>query len=847
MRPPWLWIAFLLLTCSVQAHKVQVSDPSRASAIIVRGGRLLADYGGYQLLESGETNGLIVRDAYNSILLRAGPLDTSLPQTQALRHAAESFPGKRLHLLHFAGPIQPAWRQALRNLDLQIVDYIPQNAYLVYGTAAALAKIRPFPLLQWDGAYLADYKTNRFDHLEAGDPLAIQLVSDPAVNEETLRLLEGPVQSRHVMHYLNVFARVPRAGLAVLAGRSDVLSIRPLRQPKKLCERQDQIVAGNLNGRTLTGPGYLAWLTDLASPRNNSAPQRSWWMSPTVALTMARQPNHFGLYVSGQTNAASRVAYCRLEGTPNPGSTLRGCDGHGTLNGHIVAGYSDGAGFPFADDLGYHYGLGVCPFVLVGSSVIFDPDNATGNISFSQLQDQAYENGARISNNSWGEDGTDGSYGLLAQEFDALVRDAQPTNSPFSTPGNQEMTIVFAAGNLGPAGQTIDEPATAKNIVAVGGADNIQPFGGYDGCDIGDDQADNADEILNISSRGPCADGRHKPDLVAPATHVSGGVPQAPDPGDLGTEDPCYSGDSVCGGIESNLYPPGQQFYTASSGTSHSCACVAGGCALLRQYFINQSLPPPSPAMTKAWLINSARYVTGPSDNLWSDTQGMGEMNLGTAFDGLPRLIRDERVEDTFTASGQSHSFSGAVANTNLPFRVTVAWTDAPGNTSGAAFNNDLDLTVSVGGQTYLGNVFNGAWSITGGAPDQANNVESVFIPAGVVGAFTITIAAISINSVGVPNDSNSLCQDFALVVDNAAYGGSLGPVSPTLANPVLLGTNFIFSLQTVSNQTYMLQQSISLENADWNSVLTFTGDGSVRTLTNAVTSSAAFYRVASP
>ena len=63
------------------------------------------------------------------------------------------------------------------------------------------------------------------------------------------------------------------------------------------------------------------------------------------------------------------------------------------------------------------------------------------------------------------------------------------------------------------------------------------------------------------------------------------------------------------------LLPGGQQWYTASSGTSHSTPAVAGGAALLRQYFINQSMSPPSPAMTKAYLMNSARYMTGAGAN----------------------------------------------------------------------------------------------------------------------------------------------------------------------------------------------------------------------------------------
>ena len=121
-----------------------------------------------------------------------------------------------------------------------------------------------------------------------------------------------------------------------------------------------------------------------------------------------------------------------------------------------------------------------------------------------------------------------------------------------------------------------------------------------------------------------------------------------------------------------------------------------------------------------------------------------------------------------FTGTGQTRTFTGEVADPSQPFRVTVAWTDAPGNTFGKAYNNDLDLTVTVGGATYLGNVFNGAYSTTGGTADKVNNVESVFLPPGTKGATTITVTAENINSVGVPNNANEINQDFALVIDNA-------------------------------------------------------------------------------
>ena len=108
------------------------------------------------------------------------------------------------------------------------------------------------------------------------------------------------------------------------------------------------------------------------------------------------------------------------------------------------------------------------------------------------------------------------------------------------------------------------------------------------------------------------------------------------------------------------------------------------------------------------------------------------------------------------------------------PFRITLAWTDAPGSTTGNAYNNNLDLVVTIGGQTYRGNVFNGGVSVPGGAADFRNNVESVFLPAGVTGHFTVTVTAANINSDGVPGNADALDQDFALVIYNSSESAVL-------------------------------------------------------------------------
>ncbi|HLX68813.1 MAG TPA: hypothetical protein VKV04_04215, partial [Verrucomicrobiae bacterium] len=191
---------------------------------------------------------------------------------------------------------------------------------------------------------------------------------------------------------------------------------------------------------------------------------------------------------------------------------------------------------------------------------------------------------------------------------------------------------------------------------------------------------------------------------------------------------------------------------------------------------------PPSAAMTKAFLMNSARYMTGESanDNLWSKNQGMGELDLGMAFDGAARFLRDEVPADMFTATGQIRAFAGHVVDTSKPFRVTVAWTDAPGSTAGAAYKNNLDLVVSVGTDTYKGNVFHGSNSVTGGKADGRNNVESVFLPAGTGGDFVVSVTGANINSEGVPGAGSPVSQDFALVIYNGTATNAVAytPVS---------------------------------------------------------------------
>lgn len=781
------------------AQKLLVYDGARAAALSAGGATLVADYGSFQVFDANDAAladlagpGVEHANYANRIELHAGVVDTRAEDVRAARQVARratDFSGKRLHLVQFAGPVKPEWFAELAKTRVEIVDYIPHNAYLVYGTGAAIASLQQFArglsAVQFEGAYLDSDKIHPRVKALAGKHAAlgavdglyqVQLVADASANADTLALLEsvklgGEVRANAVARYVNAIARLPGSVIEGLASRPDVLSIRPYVTPRKFDERQNQIIAGNLSGNNPSGPGYLDWLASkgFSQAQFDASAFVVDVTDSGVDNANTNAPNHFALRRTGNLSLASRLAYARLEGSANSGSTIQGCDGHGTINAHIIGGYVTMTNSPHTDATGYRYGLGVAPFVKVGSSVIFDPADFT-NPDYEDLISRAYRDGARISSDSWGAD-TAGDYDADAQAYDYLVRDAQPSGAAVSTAGNQQMTICFAAGNAGSGAQTVGSPGTAKNVITVGAAENVHPFGAADGCSTPDSEANSANDMATFSSRGPCSDQRRKPEIVAPGTHISGGVAQsAASTNGTGSALACFAGEGVCGGAGTNIFfPTGQKFYTASSGTSHSTPALAGGAALVYQWFINQFSAPPSPAMVKAFLMNAARYMngTGANDSLWSNSQGMGMMNLGTAFDGTQRLLRDQLTNDLFTASGQTRTFTGVVVSNSKPVRVSLSWTDAPGATSGNAYKNNLNLSVVVNGQTYLGNVFSGQYSATGGSADLRNNSESVFLPAGTTGSVVITVSAANINSDGVPNFGGSLDQDFALVAYN--------------------------------------------------------------------------------
>jgi hypothetical protein len=195
---------------------------------------------------------------------------------------------------------------------------------------------------------------------------------------------------------------------------------------------------------------------------------------------------------------------------------------------------------------------------------------------------------------------------------------------------------------------------------------------------------------------------------------------------------------------------------------------VAGVASLAYYWMENTySLPTPSPAVMKAYLLAHPTYLTGAgaNDTLPSNSQGYGMPDMSAMFDDAAKFLVDQSV--TFDHSGETWTWEGAVADLGKPLRIVLAYTDAPGAIGTSPQVNDLNLAADVDGTVYLGNDFSGQWSTTGGSADPFNNYEAIFLPAGTEGSLEITVTGFNIAGDGVPDTGDGTDQDFALVCYN--------------------------------------------------------------------------------
>ncbi len=332
-----------------------------------------------------------------------------------------------------------------------------------------------------------------------------------------------------------------------------------------------------------------------------------------------------------------------VEGLPDTDLVL----GHGTFVSSVAAGTGQASGgalrgvAPGASILGLSAGDVLIVNVLEG---------------FDYILQNAARYGVRVVNCSWGTQGW----------FDP----DDPVNIATRLLYDSGITVVFAAGNQGPAPDTLNPYSVAPWVIGVGSTRK-------DG------------RLSRFSSRGIFEELLYHPGLVAPGEAITAATPLTLNPG---------------GG-----------YYTTESGTSFAAPHVAGIVAL-----VLQARPDLTPADVKRLLMATATPILERDRS----EVGAGRLDAWAAITGaidparpfgthIPGWLdqRPYRIEhrpaveaEAVLPAGGRLSLPVNLEPGTLSWQMTLAWGTLPGL-------NDLDVVVTDAGGTELerGDSFNGA------------------------------------------------------------------------------------------------------------------------------------------
>ncbi len=638
-------------------------------------------------------------------------------------------------IVQLYGPITPADRQALERTGVELVEYLPDYAYLVQGTAAQRAAVARLPRV---------YAYTSFTLADKLAPALLRALARDEPGTWQVRVIgwrgEEDTLARE-METLGLGRQVAaNAGLLLQVARLEsVRWIEPAGHPRILNDygRDIMNVEPVWQNQHLFGTGQIIAVTDSGLD-------------------------------TGDLNTISPDFGGRIVATHVISAGGHWDDNHG--HGTHVTGSAAGAGVQSGADPGQHdytnSFAGIAPEAnLVVQAFEANPDGTIVGFptDLYPLFAQVYADGARLHTNSWGDytgptsdtEAAYGGYPYVSQRTDEFAWD------------HPDVAIFFAAGNSGvdgtpgPLGFCLDgdgvvdpdsllAPGTAKNVVTVGATESNRSTGGLGGfpwllinlCFITqpialDPIADDASGMAAFSSRGPADDGRTKPDVVAPGTNIVSNRSHGAGATTLWTTHETYPDDYVyCGG------------------TSMATPLVAGMGALVREWLMSQGHANPSGAAVKAVLLDTTRDIA-PGQYGTLDAQeipfdrpnsvaGWGRADL--LFIDAPApyaLWLDDHTVGVNTGQALTYTHTlthplRVVTNTQ-PLRVMLAWTDPPASLSAATqLVNDLDLrVVGPGGTIYYGNV------ITGG--DRINNVEGVVVQNPPLGRYEVMVQAFNV------------------------------------------------------------------------------------------------------
>jgi subtilisin family serine protease len=603
------------------------------------------------------------------------------------------------YMVQFYNPVGQAERQVVLDAGAQVLGYMPENALVVRASATILDDLRHTPgvravtvrptLLKVDPRLVRP----RGASMTLDSPLtpqeAVVEVADAdvlgAVHEALLAAGGERLDATDVPFgygATSMHVRLGAEALLQLATHEEVAGISPKFERVLHNDRAVGIVQSGAVGRVkvwdagLRGEGQVVAVADTGL--------------------------HTGSCYFAKPNKI--VAYQDWAGNHDGDA-----DGHGTHVAGSIAGDNIDPGVFRRHD-------GMAPRARLLIQDVADGSQLVGlNRDLTPLLQAAYDGGAAIHSNSWGDD--DNAYGPDARAIDRFV--AQ----------HRQFLVIVANGNAGARGHgSVGSPATAKNIIAVGAIDGADP-----------------ERVAPFSSRGPSLDGRIKPTLVAPGVRVVSAMHRGK----------CRS--------------------ESRSGTSMAAPILAGAAALTRQYFLTGYYPTgrkrpqdalePTAALVRAVLLAGADSMRSQRDVEEALTErGYGRLHLDRVLrlgDGAHKLMVIN--EDYPLQTGETLTFTFNVAG-GMPLDVALAWTDPPASPgAGWAQVNNLDLTLCKDGVRMHGNAALMGLDGSNAEPDDVNVEEVVHLPMAPGGRYTVTVSAPL-----VPMGP----QPFGLVISGALDGG---------------------------------------------------------------------------
>jgi hypothetical protein len=710
----------------------------------------------------------------SSVLLNNAIIDSSRAQAKRvdlpIPAAWQARPDSENFIVQFSGIIEDADKQALVEAGATILHYVPNRALAVRMDAATRDAVQALdrvqlveafhPYFKLDADLLTEAAGQPSDKArEALDRGQLTLLTFQGADVSALAEVPGvEIIRKHAAGQRSVVdIKVQDAGTLLTLAHDDAVQwIETTASMKPMNDKANKRVRASAFKRSypgLDGSGVIVNVNDSGVDFVNPG----FALDPSLPTT---------------TNANTRIRYY---GFKTGGFTSDGLPGDNEGHGTHVAGSILGNGALSASVIsapgskGPPYGTNQFAGIAPGAEMVMLED--FNSYEHDDMARTAYTNGARISNNSWGNSVY--SYGAMSAVWDDLVRDADDT-----TAGNQELITFFAAGNdgggeddgTGGTAGTVGQPGNAKNVITIGAVEQARKADNIIGVFFGDtawnsvEKTDSDWQISHFSSRGPvtATDIRVKPDVVAPGSYVLSVQSH-----EVLTDEflgPGYVYDYRYRNVNSGTN------FAFFSGTSMATPVAAGSAALIYQSYTNRFNKAPSPAMMKAMMVAGARMLNtilyrysplGVEPSLVD--QGWGLIDVKRAVDGLPITSGDTNSillidQDESVSSSETKSYSVTVPANQGGLRIVLAWTDPAGNpVNSKQLVNDLDLYVDgPGGSGYLGNFFSSdgvnsyliapfteAYADFYG--DAFNNVEVINIPNLAAGTYSIKVTGFDI------------------------------------------------------------------------------------------------------